>query len=162
MTKAASIRLRAIATASLAAIVVMGLGGLMTDPGPWYQSLAKPEWQPPGWLFGPAWTILFALIVVAASLVWAKTPEPRARRQLVVLFTLNGVLNVLWSFLFFQMQRPDWALAEVLVLWGSILLLIAFAVPRSRTAGLLLVPYLLWVSFATLLNFETVRMNGPF
>ena len=162
MSGSASVRLNAVGWASLAAVVVMGLGGLMTDRGAWYQSLAKPEWQPPGWLFAPAWTLIFALIVRAASLVWANARDERTRRQIVLLFAVNGFLNVLWSFLFFKMQRPDWALVEVLALWGSIALLIAFVVPRSRAAGLLLSPYLLWVSFATLLNLEVVRMNGPF
>lgn len=144
------------------AVVVSGLGGALTHIGPWYRSLVKPAFQPPDWLFGPAWTLIFALCVVAGVGAWRAAPHARQRTQLLVLFALNGALNVLWSLLFFHLQRPDWALAEIGFLWLSILWLMAAPgryYPRIR---LLLLPYLAWVSFASVLNAAVMRLNGPF
>ncbi len=151
-----------IAIAALAAAGVAALGASMTRLGPWYQQLIKPDWQPPDWLFGPAWTLIFALIALSAAIAWTAATSLATRQWLVVLFALNGILNVLWSTLFFHLQRPDWAMIEVLALWLSIPILMVFAGKQSKTAGLLLLPYLLWVSFATALNYEIVRLNAPF
>ena len=138
------------------------LGGTLTDTGPWYQNLRKPGWQPPDWLFGPAWTLIFALATVSAVYAW-RNAQDRAQREWVIgLFALNGSLNVLWSTLFFAMRRPDWALIEVVFLWLSILLPIVVLARFAKPASLYLVPYLLWVSFAAFLNLTVVRLNGPF
>ncbi|MEM8573860.1 MAG: TspO/MBR family protein [Pseudomonadota bacterium] len=145
-----------------AAIVVAVLGGTMTDLGPWYQALKKPPWQPPGWLFGPAWTLIFALAAAAGIVAWRKATTDVQREWIIGLFAINGTLNVLWSLLFFRFQRPDWALVESALLWLSILALIVVFSRYARTASWLLVPYLAWVTFATLLNWEVVRLNGPF
>jgi tryptophan-rich sensory protein len=99
---------------------------------------------------------------LAAYIAWQNAPDQRSRVLIVVLFCINGVLNILWSPLFFRWQRPDWALIEVPFLWLSILAPIVLLAPLSRTASLLLVPYLLWVSFATVLNLAIVRLNQPF
>jgi translocator protein len=148
--------------AAAAAIVVATVGGTLTDIGIWYQSLIKPAWQPPDWLFGPAWTLIFALATASAVHAW-RDADSRARREWIIgLFALNGFLNVLWSLLFFTLKRPDWALIEVVLLWLSILLPIIFFWRFSRPASLYLLPYLLWVSFAAILNLAVVRLNGPF
>lgn len=145
--------------AGLVALVVEGLGGWLTDLGPWYASLRKPAWQPPGWLFGPVWTILFVMIAIAAGQAWTAA-TPAARPALLVLFAVNAALNVAWSGLFFRAQRPDLALLEVAVFWLSILALILGVWPHAQTAALLLAPYLLWVSFAAVLNWKVARLNS--
>lgn len=154
--------LKPILTAAGAALLVAMLGGTMTDTGAWYQTLVKPAWQPPDWAFAPAWTIIFALAAAAAAIAWRDAPDRATREWIVGLFALNGFLNVLWSLLFFQLRRPDWALAEVVVLWGSIALLIAFLRRFSASAARLLIPYLAWVTFAGVLNAAVVRLNPSF
>ncbi len=148
-----------IAAAAAAAAAVAVLGASATDLGPWYQALAKPWWQPPGWLFGPAWTLTYGLTAIAGIIAWNRAPDGVAREWILAAFALNGFLNVLWSVLFFRLGRPDWALVEVLVLWLSIALLIVVSGRSSRTAGWLLVPYLAWVSFAGMLNLAIVQLN---
>ncbi|MGE0673386.1 MAG: TspO/MBR family protein, partial [Methylibium sp.] len=115
--------LKPVLIAAAAALAVAGLGGLMTDLGPWYQRLVQPPWKPPDWLFGPAWTAIFALAAMAGVIAWRRAPRRTDREWMLALFALNGFLNVLWSLLFFRLHRPDWALFEVLLLWLSILLL---------------------------------------
>jgi len=151
-----------ILAAAAAAAGVAGLGALATDIGPWYYGLEKPPWKPPDWLFGPAWTVIFALAAASAVTGWWSLRTHTGRRRMLVLFGINGVLNVLWSVLFFRLHRPDWALYEVGFFWLSIVALIIFLAPASRRASWLLVPYLAWVAFAGFLNLEIVRLNGPF
>lgn len=148
--------------AGLCALAVAIAGGLATDTGPWYRSLAKSPLTPPDWLFGPAWTLIYALAVMAAVDGWRAMRTKADQARLISLFFVNGVLNVAWSAFFFTARRPDWALAEVATLWLSVLVLILFLRPRSRRASALLVPYLVWVSFAAYLDFEVVVRNGPF
>lgn len=148
--------------AACVAIFIGFLGGTLTDTGPWYQSLLKPSWQPPDWLFGPAWTLIFALATVSAVYAWRSALDKIQREWIIGLFALNGFLNVLWSTLFFALRRPDWALIEVVFLWISILLLIVAFWRRSIPASLYLLPYLVWVAFAAVLNLTVVRLNGPF
>jgi benzodiazapine receptor len=158
----AAVGWRPIAIAAAAALAVALLGGLMTDIGPWYRGLQKPSWQPPDWAFGPAWTVIYALAAISGVIAWRDANSQQQRETMLMLFALNAFLNVLWSLLFFRLRRPDWALFEVGLLWLSVLLLIIVLGRYSRTAALLLVPYLLWVSFASTLNWATVRLNGPF
>ena len=154
-------------TASIVASVVAAfgtaaVGGLVTEIGPWYRNLVKPSWQPPDFLFGPVWTLIFALLAAAIILAWNAEPTASGRAAIAAAYAVNLVLNVLWSFLFFGRKRPDWALAEVVPFWVSIVVLIVVVRPRSSLGAWLLVPYLLWVSFATVLNRAIVRLNGPF
>ena len=155
-------RRRPVALAALAALAVAGLGALATDLGPWYQGLQQPAWKPPDILFGPAWTLIYALTALSALIAVQKTAPGPARRNLLRLFGANAGLNILWSALFFRFQRPDWALAEVVLLWASICVLILVTARVSRLASGLLVPYLAWVSFAATLNLAVVRLNAPF
>ena len=154
--------LKPVAIAAAAAIMVASVGGLMTDIGPWYQSLAQPPWKPPDWLFGPAWTVIFALAACSGVIAWREAPDQSRREWMLALFALNGFLNVLWSLLYFRIRRPDWALMEVGLLWLSVLVLIVVLGRYSRRASCLLIPYLIWIAFAGALNWATVRLNAPF
>jgi translocator protein len=153
---------RQVVIAALAATLVMAAGGVVTIIGPWYEALRKPAWQPPGFVFGPAWTLISLLTVIAAVRAWRRAESPESRRWLIAAFTLNGGLNFLWNVLFFTLRRPDWALIEVVFLWLSILTLVVLCGRLSRLSGLLLLPYLLWVAFAAYLNWTIVQLNTPF
>ena len=144
------------------AVVVAVAGGVATRLGPWYDNLRKPSWQPPDWLFGPAWTLIFGLTAASGVLAWWGAADGAQRWLTVGLFVVNGLLNFFWSVLFFTLRRPDWALIEVVPLWLSILaMIVAFAV-FAPSASLLLLPYLAWVGFAAFLNRAVVRLNAPF
>ncbi len=162
MRGVAARRWKPVAFAVVAAFVVAAIGGLATDTGPWYQQLRKPSWQPPDWLFGPVWTTIYALLVIAGVRGWRRATPGASREWLIVMFASNGFVNVLWSLLFFRLQRPDWALAEVGVLWSSVLVLTTVLGLRDRLGGILIVPYLAWVSFAAFLNLTIVALNAPF
>ena len=151
-----------LVVAIAAAFFVGLLGGLATDIGPWYRHLVKPSWQPPDWLFGPVWTTIYALVVTAAVRAWRRAATQAQRRRMIGLFVANAVVNVLWSYLFFHLQRPDWALLEVGFLWSSILALVIVLGRIDRTAGALITPYLCWVSFASFLDWTIVTLNAPF
>ena len=151
-----------ILVAVAAAMAVAALGASATDIGPWYYGLNKPSWQPPDWLFGPAWTLIYGLTALAGVIAWRAAPNVALRRRIIVLFAVNGLLNIAWTELFFRFRRPDWALIEVVPFWLSIALLIAVLWPLSTAAGRLLLPYLGWVAFAGVLNLAIVRMNGSF
>jgi tryptophan-rich sensory protein len=148
--------------ACLGAFAVAVAGGLATNIGAWYFQLIKPLWQPPDWVFGPAWTVIFALCAVAAAKSWMAAPHARARQLTVTLFCINGVLNIMWSVLFFSLRRPDWALLQVFFLWLSVAALIFFLGQFYGFARWLLLPYLLWVMFAATLNASIVQLNAPF
>ena len=124
----------------------------------WYAGLAKPAWNPPGWLFGPVWTILYAMMAVAAWRVWLQGGWARQKKALG-LFLLQWALNALWTPLFFGLHRPDWALAEILVLLIAILATLRVFWRVDQLAGPLLLPYAAWVGFATVLNWTIWRMN---
>ncbi|ACK51004.1 TspO and MBR like protein [Methylocella silvestris BL2] len=153
-------RWKPVLVAGLAGALVLFIGGTITDIGPWYHSLRKPSWQPPDWLFGPAWTVIFILVTLAAAKAWQGAGGRENRHWVLGLFALNGFLNIMWSVFFFRLQRPDWALLEVALLWLSILMLIVFFWRRTQAASLLLTPYLAWVSFAAALNLAVVMLNG--
>jgi translocator protein len=151
-----------IVVAVLWGVIVAGAGAFLTELSPWYHALRRPSWQPPDWLFGPAWTVILGMGSLSLFLGLRNSQHRDARSLILGLFLLNGVLNVLWSPLFFKMRRPDWALAEVPLLWLSILLPTIILWPVSWIGSLLLLPYLAWVSFAAVLNLTIVRLNRPF
>ncbi|HEX7708944.1 MAG TPA: TspO/MBR family protein [Thermoanaerobaculia bacterium] len=137
-------------------VLAAALFGGMFTPGEWHASLDKPSWNPPNWVFGPVWTILYVMIAVAGWLAWRN----RARSTLPVrLWGGQLLLNALWSWLFFGLKQPGFAFLEIVILW---LLIAAFVVVSwriSRAASLLFVPYALWVGFASALNFAIWRLN---
>ena len=132
--------------------------GSLFLPGEWYAQLAKPRWTPPNWVFGPVWSVLYALMAIAAWMVWKREGFAGAFLPLVF-FVVQLILNAIWSWLFFGLQEPGLAFGEILILWIAILVtLIAFWKVTS-IAGALFVPYLAWVSLAVVLNFSIWRMN---
>jgi benzodiazapine receptor len=143
-----------------ACFAAAGLGSIATAPalGKWYAGLVKPPWNPPNWIFGPVWTTLYAMMAVAAWLVWRRG-GPR-RLPALILFGVQLALNVSWSWLFFGLRQPGLALVEILLLWLAIGAT-AWAFGRhSWPAALLLLPYFLWVSFAAVLNWALWRLNA--
>jgi benzodiazapine receptor len=147
-----------ILIAFLLAVAVGGIGGAATEIGPWYFSLIKPTWQPPDWAFGPIWTLIYITTGIAGVRAW-RLGDAYQRRLFLIALLINCALNVLWSLLFFKMQRPDLALIEVVALWLSIVPLILLPLRYSPKSSLLMLPYLAWVSVAAYLNLTIVRLN---
>lgn len=130
--------------------------GAFTPPGAWYEALVKPSWNPPSWLFGPVWTLLYLGMAVAAWLVWKRGGQGQALR----LYLVQLALNAAWSPVFFGAHQIGAALIVIVCMWIAILLTLRAFRAVSRPAGYLLVPYLAWVSFATVLNFTLWRLNA--
>ncbi|MGA8209209.1 MAG: TspO/MBR family protein [Nocardioidaceae bacterium] len=134
-------------------------GGLGTDVrSAWYEALDKPSWQPPGWVFGPAWTTLYALVALGSARALASA-EPDERRGYATALAANLALNSGWSWVFFTAQRPRWALAEVLALEASTLDLVRRTSRLDRRGAALLAPYAGWVGFAAALTASIARRN---
>jgi tryptophan-rich sensory protein len=138
------------------------VGGMATAAGvgDWYPTLAKPSWNPPGWVFGPVWSALYLAMAVAAWWVCLKAGSFKNAAVPLSFFAIQLGLNVLWSFVFFAWQQPGWAFVEIVVLWLAILVTMVAFFARSRLAGGLIVPYLAWVSFAAFLNWTIWRLNA--
>ena len=124
----------------------------------WYPTLTKPAWNPPAWLFGPVWTVLYIAMAVAAWLVWRRAGWAGARLALTFFF-LQLTLNAVWSMIFFGLRNPGAAFAEVVILWAAIVGTLVLFWQASVPAGTLFIPYLAWVSFAAVLNFAIWRLN---
>jgi len=137
------------------------IGYLFTRPAfpTWYASLRKPFFTPPDWVFGPVWIILYILMGIAASLVWQNTLDPKQTRNALILFGVQLVLNAFWPFMFFGLKSPLAGLITISILAAAILLTIQRFLGVSRTAGILLIPYFLWVSFASGLNLSIWYLN---
>ena len=137
------------------------VGSLFTTPSipTWYASLQKPSFNPPNWIFSPVWTTLFVLMGISAFIVWNKGLDRKGVKAALLLFIIQLVLNMLWSYLFFTLHSPLYAFVEIIILWLAILLTMLKFFPISRAAGYLLLPYMLWVSFAAVLNFTIFRLN---
>ena len=138
-------------------LLVGALGGIVTDSG-WYAELRRPAFAPPGWLFGPVWTALYLGMGVAAWLVWRRAGFRKARAALA-LYALQLVFNALWNPIFFGLRAMGWALVDIVVLAVAIVVTLIKFYRIDRSAGLLLVPYLLWVLFASVLNFSLWMLN---
>lgn len=138
------------------------LGALFTTPAipTWYSTLVKPSFVPPSWTFSVVWTLLYLLMGIALYLIWEKGLEKDDVRKAMGVFGTQLFLNFMWSVLFFGLQSPLYGLVEIIVLWIVILVNIWLFYKVSKTAGLLLVPYILWVSFAALLNYSIWALNG--
>ncbi len=132
--------------------------GAFVSTGGWYAELAKPLWNPPGWVFGPVWTALYAMMALAAWLVWLRGGWTNQRRPLAM-YMAQWALNALWTPLFFGLHRPGLAFAEIIVLALAIYATLVMFWKVRPTAGLLLVPYALWTTFAAVLNFTILRLN---
>ena len=150
---------RAALTIVAAVVGISGLGGLATDTeSAWYRELDLPSWQPPGVVFGPVWTILYALLARSAYLAW-RDLEGAQRRPVLGLYALNGALNVAWTILFFRAHHPVLAGIEIVLLLATIVVLIVLMRPVSRQASWALVPYALWVAFAAALTWTIAANN---
>ncbi len=134
------------------------LTGFFVQPADFYASLTKPSWAPPGWLFGPVWTLLYLMMAFAAWLVWREGGW-RVQRGPLALYLVQLALNALWTPLFFGLRNPGLALAEIVLLGAAIVLTGRAFRPVSHLASWLLVPYLVWVVFAAALNFAIWRLN---
>ena len=147
--------------AVLLPVLVGAVSGLFTASSvkTWYVTLNKPSFNPPSAVFAPVWTTLYIMMGVAFYLIWVKTPKGVQRSRAMLLYFIQLFLNFGWSFLFFYQQRPDLALIEIGVLWATIAGTLFLFYRISKPAGWLLVPYLLWVSFATVLNFAIWQLN---
>jgi benzodiazapine receptor len=144
----------------IGSFIAAGIGGAASvQAGAFYAQIARPDWAPPSWVFGPVWTVLYALMGIAAWLVW-RVGGFRTARSALTMFIAQLALNALWSWLFFGWQRAGLAFADIVLLWALILATsIAFWKIRPL-AGALLIPYLLWVSFAGALNYSIWQLNS--
>ena len=156
-----SLTLSPTVVATLVAVVVGFVGARATVLDSWYRELRKPSWQPPDWAFGPGWTTIYIFCVWSVSVFWPAATESQ-RTTYLLAWGVNIALNVWWSLLFFRQRRPDWALREVVLLWLSIASVVLVSYPASPRAAMLLLPYLLWVSFSSTLNAAVVKLNAPF
>ncbi len=136
------------------------IGSLYTSQGlsGWYQRLNKPAFNPPDWIFGQVWSLLFLLMGWSLYLVWNRAKKSK-QREVWTIFLVQLFLNVTWSYLFFAAKKPPLALVEILVLWLAIGVMIVKFFKIKRLAGYLLLPYFLWVSFAAVLNYAYVALN---
>ena len=153
------------------AIVISQLAGVVgsvftvSSIPTWYAALQKPSFNPPNWIFGPAWTTLYLLMGVAAFLIWssyAKATDGQSRKRIKIALGIFGcqlILNALWSIIFFGLHSPLWAFVEIIFLWLAIFATIIAFYKISRPAAYLLLPYILWVSFASILNFSILILN---
>lgn len=147
----------AIAVSELAGII----GSFFTTPSiqSWYATLAKPSFNPPSWIFGPVWTTLFVLMGIAAFLIWQKGIGRKEVKVALGIFIFQLVLNTLWSIIFFGLHNPGGACVEIIFLWLAIVATIIAFARLSKPAAWLLAPYILWVSFAALLNYSIWILN---
>lgn len=147
-----------VVTAS-AMLVTLGMGGALTKIGPWYLGIAKPSWNPPAWLFAPAWVVILSLSGWGAVVAW-NAASAEDKPLVVALYAVNLLLNIAWSPLFFIAKRLDLATLDAVVLAASVVVIIFGVAPFSEKAAWLNVPYAAWTAFAALLTLKIARMNA--
>ncbi len=142
-------------------VTVGYLSGLVTRESilTWYVTLNKPSFNPPNWVFAPVWTLLYIIMGVAAGVIWTSNSEEQTTKKALGFFAIQLGLNALWSYLFFGLHNPLLALIEIILLWLMIFETYNMFKKINKTAGLLLFPYLAWVSFATILNASIWWLN---
>ncbi len=153
-----SIQLKILIVCIAIMFLIAGIGSLFTvnkTDSAWYNAV-KPSITPPGWVFPIVWNILFLLMAFSLYSSWTNTEDKKTRNKIFFFFGVNLFLNVLWSLFYFTLENPLLALFDLILLWASILVLILLSWKKNRKASLLLVPYLLWVSFASILNFLSI------
>jgi benzodiazapine receptor len=153
------VRLLVACGISLAAGLIGSFATMGEGFNMWYSAIEKPGFTPPNWIFGPVWTILYLLMGVAAFLVWQKGVQFRRVRIALGWFLVQLILNALWTPVFFGLHQIGWAFVVIVLLWAAIVVAMCCFSRVSKTAAVLLVPYLLWVSFATVLNGAIWRLN---
>lgn len=137
------------------------IGGLFTSHTipTWYQTIKKPVFNPPNWIFGPVWTLLYLAMGISLYLIWKSDGPGNAKTMAMTVFFIQLGLNILWSFLFFFLKNPLAGFIEIIVLWIFILITILLFYPLSKLGSLLMIPYILWVSFAAVLNYFLWHLN---
>ena len=142
-------------------ITVGAIAGFFTSSSvnTWYATLNKPTFNPPSWVFGPAWTTLYILMGIAFYLVWKSASRTELKQKAILFYFVQLVFNFAWSFIFFYAQQPGWALVEICFLWLFILITLFYFSKISSTAAWLLVPYACWVTFAAVLNYFIWYLN---
>jgi tryptophan-rich sensory protein len=141
------------------AVAFIGSQWTDTGPGTWYEDIEKPSWNPPGWVFGPVWTALYLAMAVAAWLVWRSSDSLGDTAVPLTAWTVQLALNLAWTYVFFERESPNAGVVDIVLLWLAILVTILLFVRRSRFAALLLVPYILWVTYAAAITIEIARLN---
>lgn len=139
--------------------VASAIGSLFTanSISNWYVDLIKPSFNPPNWIFGPVWTMLYLLMGIALYLIWVK--KSKNNKPAFIAFGVQLFLNAMWSILFFGLKSPLYAFIEIIVLWVAILTTIIYFYKVNKTSAYLLIPYILWVSFAAILNLAILLLN---
>jgi tryptophan-rich sensory protein len=142
-------------------LIVGGVSGFFTTGSieGWYITLNKPWFNPPNWIFGPVWTLLYLMMGIAFFLIWKSDAPTDTKKIAITVYFVQLVLNFAWSLIFFYMEQPGWALVDILLMWAAILYTILVFGKISSAAAWLLVPYICWVSFATVLNFAIWKLN---
>ncbi len=142
----------------LVAVAIAASSGALFKPGPWYQTIAKPAWTPPDWVFPAGWSLLYLLIAIAGWRIWERANGGAAVVPIAV-YAVQLILNAGWSAIFFGLKRPSWAFVWLVLLWLAIVANILVFFPIDAPAAGLLTPYLTWVTFAGALNFQVWRLN---
>ena len=148
------------------AIIICELAGLAGSVfrtpslNAWYSTLTMPNFSPPSWIFGPVWTALFALMGIALFFVWRSNADKKSKKTAIQVFSAQLLMNIMWSILFFGLQSPRSALIEILSLWLIIVATMIAFFKISKKTVYLLIPYILWVSFAAYLNYSIWILNG--
>ena len=142
-------------------LLVGGIAGFFTSSGVegWYAAANKPWFNPPNWIFAPVWTTLYILMGIALYLVWKSDAVQAVKQTAIILFAVQLTLNFFWSLIFFKLQQTGWAFAEIIVMWLMILLTVLWFGKISSKAAWLMVPYICWVSFASVLNYSIWKLN---
>ena len=142
-------------------LIVGGVSGFFTAGSieGWYITLNKPWFNPPNWIFGPVWTLLYLMMGIAFFLIWKSDAPADAKKTAITVYLVQLALNFAWSLIFFYMEQPGWALVDILLMWAAIFCTIITFGKISSAAAWLLVPYISWVSFATVLNFAIWKLN---
>jgi len=142
--------------------VVGGVGDQLTVLNDWYMALEQPWFKPPDWAFPIGWTIIYIFVGTSAVLAWQRASCRKLRKWLLIAHLISALINMGWSFVFFTLQRPDWAFAEGIVLWASVAVLTVISSRCDVLAGMLMLVYLTWVTFATAMTWQVAALNGPF
>lgn len=142
-------------------LTVGAISGMLTSNAVkgWFITINKPSFNPPNWVFAPVWTLLYILMGIAFFIIWKSAVNADVKRTAIIFYSIQLVLNFLWSLFFFGLHQPGWALADIILLWIMILFTIFSFGKISNISAWLLVPYICWVSFATLLNYSFWKLN---
>jgi tryptophan-rich sensory protein len=145
-------------------IICLGVGSLSgyltgSEMNTWFRTIQKPDWNPPGFLFGPVWTLLYLMMGIALWIVWKSEVTKLKKNIAILFFSIQLIFNFLWSIIFFKYHSPFYALLDIILLWLTIIITMFLFRPISKRAFYLLIPYICWVTFATALNYAIWQLN---